>query len=108
MTEEQFRELLRLEMRALAATIHNNAPHMNHDAREAVCNIAQVIETQYPETLREYCERVLVYIDTNTDLDRVGERLEITRVTGKSYKEREPDRDYRARLEKKIEEVLRG
>lgn len=108
MTEEQFREALRLEMRALVATIRNEAPIINHDAREAVHNIAQAIETQYPETLKEYCERIQDRLGMFGHLDPVGERLDLPRKPYNNSKDYEPDRDYRARLEKRIEEVLRG
>ena len=107
MTEEEYKERLRLEMRALAATIYNNRPHHNHDADIAVCSVAQAIEKRFPETLRESCARIEPMLGMYGNLDPAGERLGLPRVWDRTDdKTYEPDRDYRERIRARMLEIL--
>lgn len=106
MTPEDVKNIVRLEMRALAAALHNSHTG-NHDADQAIKQVARAVYAKFPLTVREECERIqdgYPYL-RNThryQLDDVGERIKMKREMG------EEDGPYRARLQARVEGVLNG
>jgi len=106
MSPEDVKNIVRLEMRSLAAEIHNIHTG-NHDADAAVKAVAQAIYKRFPRTLREECLRIAegwphLRNSYRYQLDDVGERIGVKRAND------EDDDHYRARLQQRVNDVIAG